>query len=301
MPGWCWCRAAAVSPRLPTSPTTIGPCCGTKWTSPAARCARSRLATSSTWARWAISCANCMCTSSRVAKAMPHGPGRSGVTARRSPMASLPCTNAWPRCAMHWRCRRSVETAHIQFERLAEDALLLRFGERIDATINARVQVAVDVLQHRLPSLECVPAYASVLLRFDPLAWRDADSADPHQALERVVRAALDAGEAPPRPPRDQEIPVCYGGVHGPDLARCRFRRPAPGIGARGSRRTRCGRGSAAAAPRSGDPGVLWRRPRAGSGRGGATARPERKSYPCLSTIPSLRPCPLFLFFLALL
>src|SRR5574337_209107 len=219
MPGWCWCRAAAVSPRLPTSPTTIGPCCGTKWTSPAARCARSRLATSSTWARWAISCANCMCTSSRVAKAMTHGPGRSGVTARRSPMASLPCTNAWPRCAMHWRCRRSVETAHIQFERLAEDALLLRFGERIDATINARVQVAVDVLQHRLPSLECVPAYASVLLRFDPLAWRDADSADPHQALERVVRAALDAGEAPPRPPRDQEIPVCYGGVHGPDLA----------------------------------------------------------------------------------
>src|SRR5574337_544986 len=170
MPGWCWCRAAAVSPRLPASPTTIGPCCGTKWTSPAARCARSRLATSSTWARWAISCANCMCTSSRVAKAMPHGPGRSGVTARRSPMATLPCTNAWPRCAMHWRCRRSVETAHIQFERLDEDALLLRFGERIDATINARVQVAVDVLQHRLPSLECVPAYASVLLRFDPLA-----------------------------------------------------------------------------------------------------------------------------------
>src|SRR5574337_255554 len=49
--------------------------------------------------------------------------------------------------------------------------------------------------------------------------WPDADSADPHQALERVVRAALDAGEAPPRPPRDQEIPVCYGGVHGPDLA----------------------------------------------------------------------------------
>lgn len=26
-----------------------------------------------------------------------------------------------------------------------------------------------------------------------------------------------------------------------------------------------------------------------------------RRSYPCLSTIPSLRPCPLFLFFLALL
>ncbi len=111
-----------------------------------------------------------------------------------------------------------MEAAPIQFEWLAEDALLLRFGDRIDAAINARVHAAVDVLKQRLPSLECVPAYASVLLRFDPPAWRDAESADPYQAWEHSVRAALGTGETPPRAPREQEIPVCYGGAHGPDL-----------------------------------------------------------------------------------
>ena len=112
-----------------------------------------------------------------------------------------------------------METASIQFEPFAEDALLLRFDHRIDAAINARVHAAVAALQRDLPLLECVPAYASVLLRFDPLAWRDANTADPHQALERAVRGALGATGTPLRAPRERDIPVCYGGTHGPDLA----------------------------------------------------------------------------------
>ena len=59
----------------------------------------------------------------------------------------------------------------IQFEALAEDALLLRFGERIDIDLNARVQAAAANLRNRLPELECVSAYASLLLRFDPWTW----------------------------------------------------------------------------------------------------------------------------------
>ncbi len=112
-----------------------------------------------------------------------------------------------------------MQTESIQFEPLAEDALLLRFGEHIDATVNAHVHAAVAILRQQLPTLECIPAYASVLLHFDSRAWRNADAANPHQALERAVRVALDAGETSPVVCREQEIPVCYGGTHGPDLA----------------------------------------------------------------------------------
>lgn len=112
-----------------------------------------------------------------------------------------------------------MEAALIQFEPFAEDALLLRFGERIDAAINARVHAAVVALRRDLPHLECVPAYASLLLRFDPATWQDANVANPHQALEHAVRAALGAGETTPQAPRERQIPVCYGGARGPDLA----------------------------------------------------------------------------------
>lgn len=111
-----------------------------------------------------------------------------------------------------------MDSAPIQFEPLAEDALLLRFGERIDALLNARVHAAVMALQHALPQLECVPAYASVLLRFDPLFWRN-HGPSPHQALEQEVRAAIDKSETSTRTSREREIPVCYGRRHGADLA----------------------------------------------------------------------------------
>lgn len=106
----------------------------------------------------------------------------------------------------------------IQFEAIAEDALLLRFGERIDLALNARVHAAVATLQRALPQLECVPAYASVLLRFDPLAWRDGDATDPQRRLRSAVEAALAAGGMEPVIGREQIIPVCYGGAFGPDL-----------------------------------------------------------------------------------
>ncbi len=104
----------------------------------------------------------------------------------------------------------------IQFEPLAEDALLLRFGDRIEPMLNDRVHAAVAAL-HGLPSLECVPAYASVLLRFEPTAWQG-DDAPAHQRVERAVRDALATGHAPAGAGRRHEIPVCYGGSHGEDL-----------------------------------------------------------------------------------
>lgn len=107
----------------------------------------------------------------------------------------------------------------LEFEALAEDALLLRFGDRIDPDINARVHAAAACLRHRLPQLECVPAYASLLLRFDPLVWSNGDGQPAHWRVQVAAGAALDEADVPLAAPSELLIPVCYGGECGPDLA----------------------------------------------------------------------------------
>lgn len=128
-----------------------------------------------------------------------------------------------------------MTVADIQFEAIAEDALLLRFGTRIELALNDQVHAASARLRQQLPQLECVPAYASLLLRFDALAWLDADDAEAsaldHDAMDQgahrpprrllaAVRRALGAGDdGEVAAPREHRIPVCYGGSSGPDLA----------------------------------------------------------------------------------
>lgn len=103
----------------------------------------------------------------------------------------------------------------ITMEALAEDALLLRFGESIDPATNARVHAARLQVQARWPDIECVPAYASLLLRFDPAQW---GGTDPHQRLHEAVRALLDDTLESSDIGREVIIPVLYGGEFGPDL-----------------------------------------------------------------------------------
>lgn len=121
----------------------------------------------------------------------------------------------------------------LTIEPLGEAALLLRLGDQIDLDINRRVHALADRLQAQRPSWlrEIVPAYASLALHLDPdreifagtgcLAMPDHD-ADPLAAVEAWLREVLgDAMEeiAPAAPGRVIDIPVAYGGMHGPDLA----------------------------------------------------------------------------------
>ncbi|HEX7130602.1 MAG TPA: 5-oxoprolinase subunit PxpB [Rhodanobacteraceae bacterium] len=103
-------------------------------------------------------------------------------------------------------------------EPLSEDALLLRFGQAVDARLNARVHAAAARLRaSALPGIvEVAPAYASLLLRFDPRMW--ADEQDPHASLLARARAALRGLSRVETVGREVEVPVCYGGAHGPDL-----------------------------------------------------------------------------------
>jgi KipI family sensor histidine kinase inhibitor len=105
------------------------------------------------------------------------------------------------------------------FEALADDALLLRLGERIEVELNARAHAIAGALRARAPAwlVDVVPAYASVAVFFDVAALGGSAHAQVELALRDVLHAAAQADA----PARIVEIPVCYGGAHGQDLDAC--------------------------------------------------------------------------------
>ena len=97
-----------------------------------------------------------------------------------------------------------------------DEAVLVEFGQEIRRDLNLRVRA----LAHRLTAghgprwvLEVVPAYASLLVYYDP------DRAGGYEPVRDVLLelAAEDAKVELPAP-RRVEIPVRYGGEDGPDL-----------------------------------------------------------------------------------
>jgi KipI family sensor histidine kinase inhibitor len=103
-----------------------------------------------------------------------------------------------------------------EFEPLGEACLLLRFGHALDPAIAARVQALAGALgrvQAPCP-LELVAGPASLALHFDPLR---ADAGQLEHWLRPRLPELLQA--TPATTARRIEIPVCYGGDYGPDLA----------------------------------------------------------------------------------
>ncbi|HRD94915.1 MAG TPA: 5-oxoprolinase subunit PxpB [Rubrivivax sp.] len=98
-----------------------------------------------------------------------------------------------------------------------EGGLVVDFGDRIDPAVNARVHRLARAIAQALPDLarEIVPTYRSLMVLFNPLQTS-------RQSLEARIRQLLQglgvtAGQA--EQARVVEIPVCYGGAYGPDLA----------------------------------------------------------------------------------
>jgi KipI family sensor histidine kinase inhibitor len=104
--------------------------------------------------------------------------------------------------------------SHARFQRASDQSFLIYFGDRITQQAHQRVRQLLLLLEAE--PLEGIrnlhPAYCSVLVKFDPLRRR-------HEELEEILQqclARLDDVKLPE--PRHLEIPVCYGGEHGPDL-----------------------------------------------------------------------------------
>ena len=103
--------------------------------------------------------------------------------------------------------------ADVQWEALAEDAWLLRFGDTIDMAVNARVHEAAALVHAHLPEVECVPAYASLLLRFDPMRWLNDQGAFDGHRLRDAIDAAARSAATIRTAPREVTLPVCYDGA----------------------------------------------------------------------------------------
>jgi len=101
-----------------------------------------------------------------------------------------------------------------RFQRASDQSLLVYFGQQITLEAHERVRKFLLLLeQEPIAGIRNLhPAYCSVLVKFDPLKWR-------HAQLEQNLKQYLGRLESVTLPePRQVEIPVCYGGEHGPDL-----------------------------------------------------------------------------------
>ena len=98
-----------------------------------------------------------------------------------------------------------------------DSAWLIELPERIDPAINARaIRIARDVEAARLPVTDVVVGYRSVMVYVDPLAAGDDGGVDVARRLREFALARAD-GDTAPGPLVD--VPVCYDGPFGPDLA----------------------------------------------------------------------------------
>lgn len=100
-----------------------------------------------------------------------------------------------------------------------EAAFLVVLGERISAPLNRRTHALDSAVRERFHRDdgwgEPVPAYASLLVPFDP---DRVPAADARARLAALVTAVEQSGIPPERPGPLVEIPVRYGGADGPDL-----------------------------------------------------------------------------------
>jgi inhibitor of KinA len=113
----------------------------------------------------------------------------------------------------------------MQIVPLGDNALVLEVGTVIDESTHRKVQAAWRALAAApLPSVnEVVPAYTTVTVFYDPAAAVRAGA--PAQGIADWLGAVLrERLKNPPKIKKPEsrvvEVPVCYGGEFGPDLAR---------------------------------------------------------------------------------
>ena len=114
----------------------------------------------------------------------------------------------------------------VQFFPLGDAAIVLQFGEGISpATHRAIAAFGAGLARQPLVGLrECVPAFTTLTVYYDPWLLSENGRYQPYARAEELLRQLLpaaeaEAGEAAAAPLVVVEIPVCYGGDFGPDLA----------------------------------------------------------------------------------
>ena len=96
-----------------------------------------------------------------------------------------------------------------------DSSILIQFGNAIDPDINARIAATVQLMkeQHIEGVVDIIPAFCSLLINYDP---RVISYEEMRTRMEKILSVEIAAGA---RKKKVFEIPVCYGGEFGPDLA----------------------------------------------------------------------------------
>ena len=96
----------------------------------------------------------------------------------------------------------------------AECSIIVEFGNEISNEINALISGFTSALGDSIPGIvEVIPTFRSALITYDPRVIN-------YELLCRLVKEKLGTISARSQEKkRIVEIPVCYGGKHGPDLS----------------------------------------------------------------------------------
>ena len=109
-------------------------------------------------------------------------------------------------------------TGELEIVRVAaagDSALLIEFQQTIDSRINARAIALAEKLRRRCGTAvrDAVVGYATLTVYFDPLvvdgAWMEAEARDAAAVMDDIQVAGGS----------EIDVPVCYGGEFGPDIA----------------------------------------------------------------------------------
>ena len=96
-----------------------------------------------------------------------------------------------------------------------DSSVLIEFGQEISPEINAKITAFVHLMkaQHVEGVKDMIPAFTSLLINYDP---RVVNYGALKERLEKLLKLEVSQETAPSR---IFDIPVCYGGAYGPDLA----------------------------------------------------------------------------------
>ena len=107
------------------------------------------------------------------------------------------------------------------FSPLGDRAILITLGDSIDEATHRLVRAVAARLDAHPPRgiIDRVPAFASVVVHYEPLLAEGDDARSPHERMVAALEALLaDLRDDALPASRLVEIPVCYGGELGPDL-----------------------------------------------------------------------------------
>lgn len=97
---------------------------------------------------------------------------------------------------------------------LGDSSLLVQLGDEIDLAVNQRVHMLASLIKESSINgiIETVPAYATLLVHYDPLDLSFTQIRD----YLRIRIAQIEENDS--RKPRQVQVPVRYGDEFGPDL-----------------------------------------------------------------------------------